>query len=113
MFNHLYKQIDNKKAKILVIGLGYVGLPLLKLINKKKFNAFGLDVNSKKINMIKKSNKNLNLFSNYFDIDFKKIDVIIIALPTPIDSRKNPDLSYLVDCISKLKKLVSKTTLII
>ena len=35
MFNHLYKQIDNKKAKILVIGLGYVGLPLLKLINKK------------------------------------------------------------------------------
>ena len=63
--------------------------------------------------MIKKSNKNLNLFSNYFDIDFKKIDVIIIALPTPIDSRKNPDLSYLVDCISKLKKLVSKTTLII
>ena len=35
--------------------------------------------------MIKKSNKNLNLFSNYFDIDFKKIDVIIIALPTPID----------------------------
>jgi len=107
MFNYFRNKIKNKKANVLVIGLGYVGFPLLKLINKKKFKVYGLDLNSKKINVLKKYHKSLKLFKKYSDINFKKIDIIIIALPTPIDSRKNPDLSYLINCINKFTFIFS------
>jgi UDP-N-acetyl-D-glucosamine dehydrogenase len=110
--NNLLKKINLKKTGILVIGLGYVGLPLLRNIFKKKFKVSGLDINKTLITRLKKTNKKINFYSSYNDIDFKEIDIIIIALPTPL--KKNiPDLSYLKKCMSSLLPNLNKNQIII
>lgn len=110
--NNLLRKINLKKTGILVIGLGYVGLPLLRNIFKKKFKVSGLDINKTLITRLKKTNKKINFYSSYNDIDFKEIDIIIIALPTPL--KKNiPDLSYLKKCMSSLLPNLNKNQIII
>ena len=110
--NNLLKKINQRKTAILIIGLGYVGLPLLKNITKKKFKVYGLDVNKKLIEKLKKKNTNINFYYNYKDVDFKKIDIIVIALPTPL-KKNTPDLSYLKNCMSSLLPNLSKNQIII
>lgn len=110
--NNLLKKINKKKSKILVIGLGYVGLPLLKNIFSKKFNVSGLDINKKLIDKLNKENRKIKFFYKYTDINFSKIDIIIIALPTPL-KKDTPDLSYLKKCMSSLSPNLSKNQIII
>tara|TARA_B100000795_G_C22567181_1_gene348607 strand:- start:213 stop:398 length:186 start_codon:yes stop_codon:yes gene_type:complete len=52
--NNLLKKIKNKSAKICVVGLGYVGFPLMDLIKKKGFEVVGIDTDSSKVNALKK-----------------------------------------------------------
>ena len=113
MFKLFEKKIKNKKARILVVGLGYVGAPLLKLILSKKFQVSGLDLSKKRIKKLKEKYKKINFYDNYNDIDFKLIDIIIIALPTPIDKKNNPDLKSITSCISELFKKIENSKLII
>ena len=54
MFKSFEKKIKNKKVRVLVIGLGYVGAPLLNLINSKNFEVSGLDLNEERIKKLKK-----------------------------------------------------------
>lgn len=110
--NNLYRtlktKIRNKKAVIAVVGLGYVGLPLA-LTFCKKFSVIGFDVSKKKINLL---NKNKSYISDASSTKLKKVlnkkffpttkeeelnnaDFIIIAVPTPLDKAKRPDLSYI------------------
>ena len=81
--------------KVGVIGLGYVGLPLVVQLIKKKFNVVGFDINSKKINKIRKLQKlkKAKLTSNYKDL--KDRNFFIICVPTPINKKKKPDLKAL------------------
>ncbi len=81
--------------KVGVIGLGYVGLPLVEQLIKKKFDVVGFDINSKKINKIRKLQKlkNVKLTSNYKDL--KDRNFFIICVPTPINKKKKPDLKAL------------------
>ncbi|MDC1032930.1 nucleotide sugar dehydrogenase [Candidatus Pelagibacter sp.] len=110
--NNLLKKINQKKTNILVIGLGYVGLPLLTNIFKKKFKVCGLDINKGLIDRLRKKNKHINFYHSYKDINFKKIDIIIIALPTPL-KRNVPDLSYLKKCMASLFLNLNKNQIII
>ena len=57
IFSNLKKKINSTSAKIAVVGLGYVGLPIVNLIQKKKYNVIGFDVDEKKINLLKKKKK--------------------------------------------------------
>lgn len=86
--------------KIGVIGLGYVGLPLVEQLLKKKFDVVGFDLNSKKINKILKLRKfkKAKLSSDYKDL--KDRNFFIVCVPTPINQKKTPDL--------RLLKLASK-----
>ena len=61
--NNLLKKIKNKSAKICVVGLGYVGFPLMDLIKKKGFEVVGIDTDNSKVNALKKK-----LFSVIFAI---------------------------------------------
>lgn len=81
--------------KVSVIGLGYVGLPLVEQLIKKKFDVVGFDINSKKINKIRKLQKlkKAKLTSNYKDL--KDRNFFIICVPTPINKKKKPDLKAL------------------
>ena len=62
-YNSIKKKIFNKKLKVGIIGMGYVGFPL-SLIASKKFKVIGFDISKKRINFLKKNNllkKNENL----------------------------------------------------
>lgn len=106
----------NFKPTVGIIGLGYVGLPLARLITKSNFNIFGFDIDKikikkikNKISYIKSFGKNdllsLNTHGNFFS-DFKNIkncDVIIICVPTPLKNNL-PDLSYIKTTVRSIYK---------
>ncbi len=97
------------ETKICVVGLGYVGLPLACLL-AKNYQVFGFDINEKKINELKngidKTGEVGNLsqcnieYSNNPEI-IKQANFIIVAVPTPIDENKKPDLE-LVESASEI-----------
>ncbi len=98
------KKSLNKKT-VCIIGLGYVGLPLLLAFHKKPFiKIIGIDNDESKINRLNKGKtyindldlRNINKKRVLFSSDVKKIinsDYIIICLPTPLTKKKYPDLS--------------------
>ncbi len=122
MKQNLKIKISSKKAKICVIGLGYVGLPCLINFAKKGFNTLGIDLNFKLVNKLKKNinhlskkkfnfkKYNINFSDNYSDIH--TCDVIIICVPTPLTINKTPDLSNLKQTIDLIGKNLKKNSLI-
>ncbi len=93
------------KPEICVVGLGYVGLPLAVELSKY-FNVYGFDINNSRIEILKSgtdpnkevSDEDLRNSSMQFSSDpsvISKADFIIVAVPTPIDKHKNPDLTPL------------------
>lgn len=122
----LLHKINSKKAKIGIIGMGYVGLPLAINFAKNKFFTTGFDNDIKKIRKLKKNisyikhvkNKSLIEVKNKFRFseklsNIKHLDIIIICLPTPLDKNKNPDLSYIKNTLKKMKKFLTVGKLII
>ncbi len=122
----LLHKINSKKAKIGIIGMGYVGLPLAINFAKNKFFTTGFDNDIKKIRKLKKNisyikhvkNKSLIEVKNKFRFseklsNIKYLDIIIICLPTPLDKNKNPDLSYIKNTLKKMKKFLTVGKLII
>ena len=95
----------NKEIKIGIIGLGYVGLPLLSSFSKK-FNTIGFDIDKKKILKLKKL-KDESLQLNKIELkkinkkvttninDLKSCNIYIVTVPTPVNKFKHPDLSPL------------------
>ena len=121
----LNKKINTKKSKIGIIGLGYVGLPLVnRLIKSGTKKIFGVDSDKKKINLLQKGKSPIDSIKiKYFKKNNKKlstdylilqdVDIIIICLPTPLKSKNNPDLSYLNNCYKNLSKINIKNKIII
>ena len=110
--------------KIGIIGLGYVGLPLL-IEFSKKFKVIGYDKNINRINSLKKNHdlnnelnkgqlkilKNCSLTSNIKIL--KTCNVFIVTVPTPITKLKKPDLKPLKDACTSLSSLIKKNDIII
>ena len=108
---------------VCVIGLGYVGLPILINLSKK-FNTIGYDINKQRIKDLKKGKDLFNEFTkktlkkskiNFTDsIDLiKKSNLFIITVPTPINKKKQPELTHLKDVCNKLSKIIKKKDIII
>jgi UDP-N-acetyl-D-glucosamine/UDP-N-acetyl-D-galactosamine dehydrogenase len=100
---NLYEEIVNKNEKIAVIGLGYVGMPLAVAF-AKKVNVIGFDLNKQKVDLYKSGidptdevgNNAIKLTAVEFTSDelkLKEAKFHIVAVPTPINSDKTPDLS--------------------
>ncbi len=125
--NELKKKIKNKQAKIGVIGLGYVGLPLVIEFLKKNYNVFGFDNDTNKINKLKKNESYINYInfnslnkkqvlnfypsSNFSNI--KNVDIIIICLPTPLNKSNNPDMTFIKNGITQIKNYLKDEQLLI
>ena len=127
MHKKLLEKIRLKKFSVVVVGLGYVGLPLFLRFKNKGIKVFGIDNDKKKISNLKngrsyisdiKDNdlsfikKNRELVSTSFDL-IKKSDVIILCLPTPLKKDKKPDLSYLSNAIKILNSYLDKGKILI
>jgi UDP-N-acetyl-D-galactosamine dehydrogenase len=114
----LYTKIVNKEAKIAVIGLGYVGLPIA-LAFAKKVSVIGFDINSERVEMMKKGvDPSEELSRKDFegcDITFttsievlKKANFFIVAVPTPVDEHNIPDLKPLLGASASVGKAIKK-----
>ena len=112
-----------KQFKICIIGLGYVGLPLLCNLGGK-FNMIGFDLNKKRISKLKEGidlnkeikkkdilNKNI-LFTNNIESIYGA-DVYIICVPTPINHNKIPDLKLLKQACITVGKVIKESNLVI
>ncbi len=102
----------NKKIKLGIIGLGYVGLPLaLEFAKKRKVT--GYDINTSRINELNNGEDNTKEFSKYqiqknsnviftSDLtDLKEVNFFIVTVPTPVDKKNKPDMSALMQaCLS-------------
>lgn len=114
----MINKIKNKEAKIAVIGLGYVGLPIA-LAFAKKVKVIGFDINEDRVKMMQNNiDPSQELESKDFegcDIEFTaSIDVLksanffIIAVPTPIDEHNLPDLKPLLGASRSVGKALKK-----
>ncbi len=114
----IYNDILSKKAKIAVIGLGYVGLPIA-LAFARKAKVIGFDINEKRVAMMRKGIDPSNeLSKDHFkgcDIEFTaSLDKLcearffIIAVPTPIDEHNLPDLKPLIGASTSVGKCLKK-----
>ncbi len=102
---------ENKKGEVVcIIGLGYVGWPLLKEF-EKHFSVIGFDVNIQKINRLKMEVSLAEITSDPTAI--KKADIVIIAVPTPIKKSKQPDLSYVISAAEIVGRNLKKQAIVV
>lgn len=103
----IYQDLLDKKAKLAVIGLGYVGLPL-GLEFSKNIQVIGFDINTSLIDKLKEKYRSNNIYFTSDTDDLKQVGFFIIAVPTPVDMHKVPDLSYLKGATSLVGKVLKK-----
>ncbi|MYL34657.1 nucleotide sugar dehydrogenase [Pontibacillus yanchengensis] len=126
-YSQLIQKIDEKKANIGVVGMGYVGLPLAVEMVKSGFTVCGIDLSEDKINQLKKGHSYIQdvsheemeevIASNRFlpTTDYeavKELDAISICVPTPLSENQDPDTSYITGVINSIKPHMKKGTLI-
>lgn len=114
----IYQRLKNKETKIAVIGLGYVGLPIA-LEFAKTMKVVGFDINQKRVDMMKnKIDPSEELDSSAFDgcdieftaniDDLKDSTFYVVAVPTPINSHKLPDLTPLLGASKTVGQVLKK-----
>lgn len=114
----MYNQIIEKKKKIAVIGLGYVGLPIA-LEFAKSVPVIGFDINQKRVDMMRNnidpskelSSKDFEGKDIYFTAnqdDLKEAHFFIVAVPTPVDDHKVPDLTPVLKASETVGKALKK-----
>src|SRR5687767_9654589 len=126
--NELIDSIKNKRARVGVIGLGYVGLPLVTEFARGGFNGTGFEVDAEKAAKINggesyigdvESSQVKELIDNgklHATTDFdelKDCDAVIICVPTPLRKTKEPDVSYILAAAEEIQKRLRRGQLII
>jgi UDP-N-acetyl-D-glucosamine dehydrogenase len=112
----LLGRIRSRRAKVGIIGLGYVGLPLALLFSEEGFPVVGFDIDSKKVQTLTNGGSYIYRVppteiqlarSRGFTAtaDFARIaevDAILVCVPTPLDEHRQPDLSYVTSTIESV-----------
>lgn len=118
MSNSIYNKLINKEAKLAVIGLGYVGLPIA-LEFAKQIKVVGFDINQERVDLMNNKIDPSNeldtaafensdiLFTANLD-DLKDVEFFIVAVPTPIDDANLPNLKPLLGASSTVGKALKK-----
>ena len=124
----LRRKIKNKKLKIAVVGLGYVGFPLALEFAKKGVKVTGIEIDRDRLKSIINrisyisdiSNKELrdSLDSGYFKAsadfsDIKDVDVILVCVPTPLKGRNLPDISFIKNAVKEAALHIKNGALVI
>ena len=114
----MYQNLIDKKEKLAVIGLGYVGLPIA-LEFAKKISVIGFDINANRVEMMKRGIDPSNELSKEdfenTDITFtndlevlKEAKFYIVAVPTPVDEHNVPDLTPVKKASETIGKIIKK-----
>lgn len=118
----LYDDIVNQKEKIAVVGLGYVGLPQV-IAFSKKVKIIGYDTNQEKIkrymegksfdHVISEELKNPNIEFTWEEEKLKEAKFIIVAVPTPINNDKTPDLTPVKEASMSIGRNLKKGAVVV
>ncbi|MCC8456776.1 nucleotide sugar dehydrogenase [Photorhabdus aegyptia] len=115
--NILTEKFDNKTATIAIVGLGYVGLPLMLRYNDIGFKVIGFDIDKEKTDKLNHgqsyiehipATKISHALKTGFEAttDFTKIaqcDAIILCVPTPLNKYREPDISFVINTTDRVK----------
>lgn len=118
MSSSIYNRLVAKEAKLAVIGLGYVGLPIA-LEFARKIKVVGFDINQKRVDMMRdKKDPSNELDAAAFDgcdihftadiNDLKDVQFFIVAVPTPIDDANLPDLKPLLGASKTVAQVLKR-----
>lgn len=116
MKNQLINKFGNKTAKIGIVGLGYVGLPLMLRYNAIGFDVLGIDIDQAKVDALLSGQSYIEhipsssvkqAIDNGFDAttDFSRAsecDALVLCVPTPLNKYREPDLSFVIDTTEAL-----------
>ena len=124
----LIKNLQDKKAKIAILGLGYVGLPLAVVFGEAGFHVTGIDPDARKVDALSKGVsyipdvktetiaalvKSGNLTATTDFSVLKEMDAVSICVPTPLRKTGDPDMSFIMSATEELAKYVHKNMVVV
>ena len=114
----MYQELVDKKEKLAIIGLGYVGLPIA-LEFARKISVIGFDINARRIEMMRQGidpsneltkeefeNRDIH-FTNSLD-ELREAKFFIVAVPTPVDQHNVPDLTPVKKASETIGRVIKK-----
>ncbi len=123
----LKRKMENREARIGIVGMGYVGLPLALLFSAEGFRVTGFDIAEEKVAMLnaggsyivrilpesirKALQSGFCATANYADV--AEMDAVIICVPTPLNEYHEPDLSYVTGTVESIAPWVKEGQLIV
>ena len=128
MTSTLLNRIRSRQAHIGIIGLGYVGLPLAVTAARRGLATVGLDIDAAKTDRLKAGKSYIEAVSDSdlaelnaigaveWTTDFARLaalDVIVICVPTPLTSHREPDLSYITETAAMIARHLTPETLVV
>jgi len=126
--SELIRKIQDKSARIGVIGLGYVGLPLAVDKAIAGYEVIGFDIQQKRVDMV---NQGVNYIGDVIDDELKEVvrtgklrattdydeiknlDIVTICVPTPLDKNKQPDLTFIRNSAQEVAKRLHAGMLVV
>jgi UDP-N-acetyl-D-glucosamine dehydrogenase len=123
----LKRRIETRDARIGIIGMGYVGLPLALLFSEQRFKVTGFDIDDRKVEKLNQGGSYIvripgteiqvaqrNGFRATADYsEITRMDVVIICVPTPLDEHHEPDLSYVSGTVRSIAPHLREGQLVI
>jgi len=122
------KKLNNSMYKVVIIGQGYVGLPLAIAAAQSGINTVGIDIDSKKVESLnlglagiedvdnseltKLLNQNLYRATSDYSI-LKDANIVVICVPTPLTINGEPDMSMVTEAVKSFSKYIKNGTLVI
>lgn len=125
--NSIEKRLSNANAKIGVIGLGYVGIPLVTALHKNNFDVTGFDINQALVDNLNNGKSHIKHISDDTILslnnsekftattefsNLQNMDAIIICVPTPLTKQREPDLKYVIATTKNIAENLQKGQLI-
>ena len=124
----LREKILDRSARIGVVGLGYVGLPLAVEFGKAGYTVFGIDVDKERVENVKARHSYIQDVSDadmgglvaagklIATTDYtvlKQIDAVSVCVPTPLRKTRDPDIQYIVDSTAKIRECIHPQMLVV
>ena len=126
--NALSARIRDRSARIGIVGMGYVGLPLMLASTAKKFRVLGFDIDEEKVTKLNLGNsplkhvddsriaavRDVQLFEAMCDLQrLSEVDVVVICVPTPLGHHREPDLSFVIKTTQEIVRRLHRGQLIV
>ena len=126
--DNLIQKLKSKEAKVAILGLGYVGLPLAVVFAEAGFHVTGIDPDSRKVDSLKKGisyipdvkteaietlvNSGYLTATTDFSV-LKNMDAVSICVPTPLRQTGDPDMSFIISATEELAKYIHKGVVVV